>query len=139
MTVKRTRAPPSSNVLPFAKVRKPRNFASPPVLLDQFLRGESRPKFHLRKSFNATIEIPCSRAPEKSIGRMVITIDKPITGLNLARTTIVQFVSRSTAFNGGVLTIKGEILADTEIPELIAIRVVRESVESWLKEQTASQ
>ncbi len=117
------------------KFRKPRKIPVPPVL-DQVLRAESHLTFHPRKYFSVTIELPCSKKPEKSLSRIVRTIEKPIPGLELARTTVLQFVCKSTKFENGLIKIGGQIIADREIPEIVAIKLVRESVEKWLKDQS---
>ncbi len=120
------------------KFRKPKAITEPQVL-DQILRREQLQRFHPSRYFDATIEVPCSQLTEKTLSRMIITIDRPITGLNLARTTMVQFVPRTTSLDNGLLKIRGDVIADVEIPRLIAIKIIRENIEDELTNETSSK
>lgn len=124
-----------SNVIPFPNKKNRKKKEEPfkgRALLDQWLHGDSKPIFHPKHYCD--IEVRLSAADvEKRIHRLIFTIDRPIGHFKPPGVLVIQFVPKKTVRDGDSIIVSGQMIADREVPRLLAIKMVQEMLQEQMK------
>lgn len=118
------------DVIPFPKkkIRKKKEEGfKAPVLLDQYLRGEHKPIFHLSHYLDIEVSVPASRAPKPG-SRFIFLVDTKICNFKPSGRMIIQFLPKSVRSDVDSAIVSGQLIADREIPRLLAISFVQEAL-----------
>ncbi len=119
-----------SNVIPFPKekIRKNQEPFKGPVLIDQLLRRDPKPVFRANHYCDISVRLPAVYY-EKRIQRLVFTVETPVCGFKPSSPLIIQFISGRIELGDDSMVVHGKLIADREIPVLLAIKEVQRILE----------